>query len=114
MASLDNKDLDKTAKTGPYANMSRADIFRQKIKDKSDFIIGSTIAGKKVKGVSFDENAKVLYWTNSQKKTGVAKVSTIFKDSDLGRPISFLIELDKYSLVIVFVIIKLYNLFRFI
>ena len=84
MASLDNKDLDKTAKTGPYANMSRADIFRQKIKDKSDFIIGTTITGKKVKGVSFDENAKVLYWINSQKKTGVAKVSTIFKDSDFG------------------------------
>jgi hypothetical protein len=31
--------------------------------------------------------------------------ATNFKDSDLGRPISFLIQLDKYSLVIVLVII---------
>ena len=84
MPALSKKDMGNTAKSGPYASRTRPEIFQLKIKDKKPFILGKQQTGKKVTGVSFDENALVLYWTNSQKKTGVAKITEVFKDGDFG------------------------------
>jgi len=58
MAALQKADFEKQASGGTYAGKTRHEIFDLKIKDKKQFIIGNTGAGRKVNGVSYDYNPR--------------------------------------------------------
>ena len=70
MAALQSGDFKKMASGGPYAGLMRDDIFQRKIKDKKDFVIGTTKVGQQVIGVDYDRKERVLlyYKKNDSKK----------------------------------------------
>jgi len=85
MPALNSSDLapTKKASSGEYAGMSRSEIFEQKIKDKKDFILGSSISGTKVKGIGWDKVKKVFTYEYQNKMHSVP-FTKVFKDKDFG------------------------------
>jgi len=87
MAALQSGDFKKMASGGPYAGLMRDDIFLKKIKDKKDFVIGTTKVGQTIVGVEYDKKERVLlyYKKNDSKKNILEiKATKIFKDKDFG------------------------------
>ena len=79
----------KKSSGGPYKGQDYVQIALAKIRDKSQFTIGSKEGTNKVYGISLDEiNGKFfLTYTNvklSTKPTGEKLISQFFKDPDFG------------------------------
>ena len=91
MAALQKADFEKQASGGTYAGKTRHEIFHLKIKDKKQFIIGNTGAGRKVTGVSYDYNPRdtnqsgtLTYYIHNKNDLLTVSNRKIFKDADFG------------------------------
>jgi hypothetical protein len=87
VATLQSKDFTKAASGGPYAGMSRDDIFLKKIKDKKLFFIGpNDRSGTKVTGVAYNKKKRIFSYYEGNKKSAVKEVpvNKVFKDKDFG------------------------------
>ena len=84
VAALLKKDFNKPASGGPYAGMSRHEIFFKKIKEKKKFILGTSKTGTRVDGVSYDKKTGTLVYKNASKKLVETSFTKIFKDADFG------------------------------
>ena len=94
MAALQSGDFKKMASGGPYAGLMRDDIFLKKIKDKKDFVIGTTKVGQTIIGVEYDKKERVLlYYKKNDSKRNIleTKATKIFKDKD---PIGKMVRLQ--------------------
>ena len=89
MATLQPKDFKKTAASGKYAGNTRHQIILEKIKAQDQFTIGKTAVGKKIYGVSLDEESwpyKLSYSVNpgGSAEGNIINITKLFKDPDFG------------------------------
>tara|TARA_Y100000310_G_scaffold319713_1_gene375323 strand:+ start:67 stop:1548 length:1482 start_codon:yes stop_codon:yes gene_type:complete len=92
MAGLQVKDFKskKKASSGPYKGQDYVQIVKNKIKDKSQFTIGSKEGSNKVYAINLEQDLSgkiTLFYSNSKsskKPTGNKPITHFFKDLDFG------------------------------
>jgi len=83
MGALSNREILKSASSGPYAGNEREDIFALKIRDGKKFVLGKTKNGEEVEGVAYDKKTK-LFTYKTKKGLETVPLTKIFKDKDFG------------------------------